>query len=42
MARDYTKYTAECLGENQSRRKLVFTEVKEWGNSLMKNQCLIQ
>lgn len=32
MARDYTKTKVEGLGENQSRRKLVFTEVKEWGN----------
>mgnify|MGYP006077132393 FL=1 len=30
MARDYTKYTAEGLGENLNKRKLVFTIVKDW------------
>ena len=27
MARDYTKYTIEGLGENLNKRKLVFTLV---------------
>ena len=30
MARDYTKYTVEGLGENLNKRKLVFTLVKDW------------
>jgi len=30
MARDYTKYNAEGLGENLNKRKLVFTIVKDW------------
>ena len=30
MARDYTKYTVEGLGENLNKRKLVFTIVKDW------------
>lgn len=30
MARDYTKYTLEGLGENLNKRKLVFTIVKDW------------
>ena len=30
MARDYTKYNVEGLGENLNKRKLVFTIVKDW------------
>ena len=30
MARDYTKYTVEGLGENMNKRQLVFTVVKDW------------
>ena len=30
MARDYTKYTLEGLGENLNKRKLVFTIIKDW------------
>ena len=30
MARDYTKYNVEGLGENLNKRKLVFTVVKDW------------
>ena len=30
MARDYTKYNVEGLGENFNKRKLVFTIVKDW------------
>jgi len=30
MARDYTKYTVEGLGENLNKRQLVFTIVKDW------------
>jgi len=30
MARDYTKYTVEGLGENLNKRKLVFTVVKDY------------
>ena len=30
MARDYTKYTVEGLGENLNKRKLVFTIVKDY------------
>ena len=30
MARDYTKYNVEGLGENFNKRKLVFTSVKDW------------
>ena len=30
MARDYTKYTVEGLGEGLNKRKLVFTIVKDW------------
>ena len=30
MARDYTKYTVEGLGENLNKRKLVFEIVKNW------------
>ena len=30
MARDYTKYTVEGLGENHNKRQLVFTVVKDW------------
>ena len=30
MARDYTKYTVEGLGENLNKRQLVFTVVKDW------------
>jgi len=30
MARDYTKYTVEGLGESLNKRKLVFTIVKDW------------
>jgi len=30
MARDYTKYTVEGLGENMNKRQLVFTIVKDW------------
>ena len=30
MARDYTKYTLEGLGENLNKRQLVFTVVKDW------------
>lgn len=30
MARDYTKYTVENLGENLNKRQLVFTIVKDW------------
>lgn len=30
MARDYTKYNIEGLGENLNKRKLVFTIVKDW------------
>ena len=32
MARDYTKYTVEGLGENLNKRKLVFTIVKDWAS----------
>ena len=31
MARDYTKYNVEGLGENLNKRKLVFTIVKDLG-----------
>ena len=30
MARDYTKYTVEGLGENLNKRQLVFTVVKDY------------
>ena len=30
MARDYTKYNVEGLGENLNKRKLVFTVVKDY------------
>ena len=30
MARDYTKYNVESLGENLNKRKLVFEIVKNW------------
>ena len=30
MARDYTKYTIEGLGENLNKRQLVFAIVKDW------------
>tara|TARA_B100000768_G_scaffold64391_1_gene62095 strand:- start:1402 stop:2442 length:1041 start_codon:yes stop_codon:yes gene_type:complete len=30
MARDYTKYTIEGLGENMNKRQLVFAIVKDW------------
>jgi hypothetical protein len=30
MARDYTKYNVDGLGENLNKRKLVFTIVKDW------------
>jgi hypothetical protein len=30
MARDYTKYTVEGLGENLNKRQLIFTIVKDW------------
>lgn len=30
MARDYTKYTVEGLGENMNKRQVVFTIVKDW------------
>ncbi|MEN8929353.1 MAG: hypothetical protein ABF258_03715 [Flavobacteriales bacterium] len=30
MARDYTKYTVEGLGENLNKRQLVFLVVKDW------------
>jgi hypothetical protein len=30
MAKDYTKYTVEALGENLNKRQLVFTIVKDW------------
>jgi hypothetical protein len=30
MARDFTKYKVEGLGENLNKRKLVFTVVKDW------------
>ncbi|WP_431158818.1 hypothetical protein [Winogradskyella poriferorum] len=30
MARDYTKYNVEGLGENLNKRKLVFTIVNDW------------
>ncbi len=30
MARDYTKYTVEGLGENLNKRQLVFAIVKDW------------
>ena len=32
MARDYTKYTVEGLGENMNKRQLVFTIVKDWAS----------
>ena len=32
MARDYTKYTVEGLGENLNKRQLVFAIVKDWAN----------
>ena len=32
MARDYTKYTVEGLGENLNKRQLVFQIVKDWAN----------
>lgn len=32
MARDYTKYTVEGLGENLNKRQLVFTIVKDWAD----------
>ena len=35
MARDYTKYSIEGLGENMNKRQLVFTIVKDWA---MKNK----
>ena len=30
MARDYTKYAVEGLGENLNKRQLVFAIVKDW------------
>ena len=30
MARDYTKYTVEGLGENLNKRQLVLEIVKDW------------
>ena len=30
MARDFTKYTVEGLGENMNKCQLVFTIVKDW------------
>ncbi|RTL13605.1 MAG: hypothetical protein EKK56_04785 [Flavobacteriaceae bacterium] len=30
MARDYTKFTVEGLGENLNKRQLVFTIIKDW------------
>lgn len=32
MARDYTKYNVESLGENLNKRQLVFTIVKDWAS----------
>ena len=32
MARDYTKYNVEGLGENLNKRQLVYTVVKDWAN----------
>jgi hypothetical protein len=32
MARDYTKYTVEGLGENLNKRHLVFAIVKDWAS----------
>ena len=32
MARDYTKYTVEGLGENLNKRQLVFIIVKDWAS----------
>lgn len=32
MARDYTKYTVEGLGENLNKRQLVFAIVKDWAS----------
>ena len=32
MARDYTKYNVEGLGENLNKRELVFNIVKDWAN----------
>ncbi|MGK0389274.1 MAG: hypothetical protein ACI94Y_002014, partial [Maribacter sp.] len=32
MARDYTKYTVEGLGEKLNKRQLVFTIVKDWAS----------
>ena len=32
MARDFTKYTVEGLGENMNKRQLVFTIVKDWAS----------
>ena len=30
MARDYTKYSIEGLGENLNKRQLVYTIVRDW------------
>ena len=30
MAKDYTKYNVEGLGENLNKRQLIFTVVKDW------------
>ena len=32
MARNFTKYTVEGLGENMNKRQLVFTIVKDWAS----------
>jgi hypothetical protein len=32
MAKDYTKYCVEGLGENLNKRQLVYTVVKDWAN----------
>ena len=39
MARDYTKYNVEGLGENLNKRQLVFNTINSWAR---KNKCVVK
>lgn len=39
MVRDYTKYNVEGLGENLSKRQLVFNTINSWAR---KNKCVVK